>query len=217
MSETEIASIQDVLKECPTGRQVLVALSKNGFSIKSEALGTIASSVNPEKKTITLNTASTKEAGALSLVHAASVLRQRNSGLVLVAENESSEKEVHALRKADALSAQLVFAEEMQQKNPKILETFIKNGNQPMYDAFKLTMAEKNNVNAARSAAVDCYLNAALPDKKLWPSTISKICKGFDNQSYYVAPDERTKTVSDTLYNEPAFNAVFAARMKQGR
>lgn len=213
MSETEIAPIQDILKECPTGRQALVELNKNGFSIKSEALGTIASSVNPEKKTIMLNTTSTNEAQALSLVHAASVLRQRRSGTIL---SDASDKEVQAMRKADALSAQLVFAEEMQQKNPQILETFLKNGNQPMYDAFKLTMAEKNNMNAARSAAVDCYLSAAMPDKKLWPSTISKICKGFDNQSYYVAPDDRAKTVSDTLYNEPAFNAVFAAKAKQG-
>ena len=214
MSETGIASIQDVLKECPTGRGALIELNKSGISIKNEALGTIACAVNMDKKTILLNENASLAAGALSLVHAAAVIRQHRLGTILA---DASNKEVRAMRKADALTTQLVFAEEMSQSNPKILETFIKNGNEPMYNAFKLTMAETNDVNAARSASVDCYLEAAIPDKKLWPSTISQICRGFDGTKYYVAPDEKANPVSDTLFNEPAFNAVFAVKAKQGR
>lgn len=208
--------VQSVLQGSRIGEQSADELMKNGYSVRFDALGQIASSVDPENKTVILNSAASKESTALSLVHAASILRQENSGSILVAENDSSKKEVHALRKADALTAQLVFAEEMRQKNPQILETFLKNGNDPMYFAFKQTMTKTNDQNAARSAAVDCYLDAVVPDNKLGASTISLICKGFDGKGYYVAPDERAKTVSNDLFNEPAFNNAFMSKAQQG-
>ena len=191
---SKVNRIQYMMQDSRIGKQSLDELNKNGYAVKYDASGMISGSVSPESKTVFLNSNATKEAGALSLIDAACFVKQEK-------DFAGDSPEAKAIRKADSLSAQIIFAEEMSQKNPKILETFKANGNEPVYNAFKKVMAETNNMNVARSAAIDCYLSTAGLNSKPWPSTVSRICKGFDGQRYYV---------------ESNAVAAFMAKAKQG-
>ena len=209
-SARKCAPIRDLMNDSSFGEKALDDLKANDCAIKFEFLGKTACSVNPERKRVVLNSASTHEAAALSLVHAARIFQQdKISGPYFP---DLSNEEYQAVRKADALAAQAAFAEETSLKHPKILETFKKNGNEPLYNAFKSTLTETDDLNAARSAAVDCYLKAAVPESNIAPERIGKICT-----FRYAKPEERKKKAeTSTLLNEPAFNTVFAAKMKQG-
>ena len=110
-----------------------------------------------------------------------------------------------------------------------------------MYDAFKQTLDKTNNPDAARSAAVDCYLDAALDGKKPSVEKVASVCKDAKGQSYYIDPktvaamavtkaketaetktDEKKETLKESykepvsIFKEPAFNATLMAKMKQG-
>ena len=209
-SARKCAPIRDLMNDSTFGEKALDDLKADDCTIKFEFLGKIACSVDPERKRVVLNSASTHEAASLSLVHAARIFQQdRISGPYF---SDLSNEEYQAVRKADALAAQAAFAEETSLKHPKILETFKKNGNGPLYNAFKSTLTETDDLNAARSAAVDCYLKAAFPKSNIASETIDKICT-----FRYAKPEERKKkTEKSTLFNEPAFNAVFAAKAQQG-
>ena len=209
-SARKCAPIRDLMNDSTFGEKALDDLKANDCAIKLEFLGKTACSVDPERKRVVLNSASTHEAAALSLVHAARIFQQdKISGPYFP---DLSNEEYQAVRKADALAAQAAFAEETSLKHPKILETFKKNGNEPLYNAFKSTLTETDDLNAARSAAVDCYLKAAVPESNIAPERIGKICT-----FRYAKPEERKKKAeTSTLLNEPAFNTVFAAKMKQG-
>ena len=116
---------------------------------------------------------------------------------------------------ADALTAQVCFAVEMKQKNPKILEIFKANGNTPVCEAYEQAMAETNNLNAARSAAVDCYLDAAMPDNKPSVEKIAAICKTSNGKSYYAEPVASPVKTDTNIFEEPAFNTAFKRGKKQ--
>ena len=62
---------------------------------------------------------------------------------------------------ADALVTQLAFAEEMADKNPKILKTFIRNGNEKLYDAYR-------NKGRDKEAVVDAYRQEKSFRKEDW-------------------------------------------------
>ena len=197
--------IRRMLVSSNIGIESLKALEKMRYSVEFDALGDIASSICPEDKKIVLNSAYSPESGALSVVHASRILKQ---------EREGADKtpETMAVRKADALLAQMLFADEMYQKNPKILETFIARGNGPMYDAYK------NAQRAAYSSCVNLYLDNVMPDKKPAPEKIASVCKDADGQSYYVdAKGEPVRpSMSVNVYNETTFNMAFATKAKQG-
>lgn len=198
--------VRKMLGSCNTGIESLNVLKRTGYSIEFDALGDIASSIYPEDKKIVLNSANSPESGALSVVHATRILNQ---------EREGADKtpETMAVRKADALLAQMLFADEMRQKNPKILETFIARGNGPMYDTYK------NAQRAAYSSCVDLYLDNVMPDNKPSPEKIAHVCKTADGQSYYVdakgVSPEPIKQ-SGNVYDETTFNTAFMAKAKQG-
>ena len=196
--------VRKMLGESKTGNEALNALDESGYSIEFDHLGSISSSIYPQEKKVVLNSNASYESGALSAVYAARLLKQEANGVDMSAESM-------AVRKADALLAQTLFADEMSEKNPKILETFIAKGNGPMYETFK----EKQR--AAFSACVDLFLDNVMPDNKPSAEKIAGICRTANGQSYYGDGKlPKAAEVVGNVYNEPSFNTVFAAKMKQG-
>ena len=206
--DRKTAPIRHILQDSMTGRQSLNTLQESGYSIKVASLGTLSSTVDPEKKTVVLNSKRPRENGALSLVHAACIVKQEKDG----ADNSP---ETMAIRRADSLATQMLFAKETQTNHPQIMEAFEKNGNKPLCDAFLKTMEETNNLNAARSAAVNCYLDAALPNNKPSLEKIAAVCKTLNGQNYYVDPKSAAEKAKTSVFNEPAVNSVFMKKMKQ--
>ena len=144
------------------------------------------------------------------------------------AEVDISDSDLHFMKNNMALALYyegrfdeaVSVAEELRVNRPEILKAFIERGNQPIYDAYVKTMEKTNNPDAARSAAVDCYLNAVLKGTKPSVEKIASICKGFDGQSYYIDPKsaaakEKGESLNN-IFKEPAFNAAFMAKQKQG-
>ena len=218
----EVNRLKTVLQGCTTGKRSLAVLNESGYAINFDLLGFAASSVNPEKKTITLNQLQSEEAQALSLVNAACVLKQEKNGA-------GTSPETMAIRKADALITQMMFANEMSLKNPKIMETFRANGNEALCDAYSRAFAKEFEreaavdffvskgylENTARSVAVDCYLTAAMPNNKPSFEMINKECRDFNGYHYYSGKNRMQEKID--VYTEKSFNAVFAAKAKQGR
>lgn len=216
----EVNRLKTMLQGCTTGKRSLAVLNERGYAINFDLLGFAASSINPEKKTITLNQLQSEESHALSLVNAACVLKQEKNGA-------GKSPETMAIRKADALTTQMIFADEMILKNPKIMETFKANGNEALCDAYCRTFSKEHERQAAvgffaargylenlsRSAAVDCYLTAVLPSNKPSFEMINDVCRDFKGYHYY--SDKNSMKDKIDLYTEKSFNAVLAAKAKQ--
>ena len=185
--------------ECETGKQALDIIKDNHYRVFFNT-GATSAEIDNEYKEIMMPVNVKNSTTALSLTYAAAVIKQEANGVGM-------SKEDVAIRKADALAMQASFASEMSEKMPEILATFIERGNKPVYDAFKQTLDKTNNPDAARSAAVDCYLDTALKGEKPAAEKIASVCKNANGQSYYISADEK---------KESAFNAVFAAKAKQG-
>lgn len=200
------------LDECKTGKQVLNVIKDNHYHLyyKSDAS---SCEIDNEYKHLYMPDNIKRSDETLSLTYAAAVIKQERNGVGM--SNEDI-----AIRRADALAMQVSVAEELRVNRPEILKAFIERGNQPIYDAYVKTMEKTNNPDAARSAAVDCYLNAVLKGRKPSVEKIASICKGFDGQSYYIDPKsaaakEKGESLNN-IFKEPAFNAAFMAKQKQG-
>ena len=193
--------VQYTMNDCAIGRRSWEILKNNNYFIDFDASGDTVCSVNPEKKRITLNASVSKEECALSLVRSARLLMPDEY-------SNTPSAEATEARKADAVSAQLAFAEEMRRKNPKILATFKANGNQALCDAYERALNETNDPDAARSACVDCYLNNVAPDHKPSPKIIARMCKNIYGLSYYVPSKTSNKTLAA---------AITAKANRQGR
>lgn len=218
----EVNRLKTVLQGCMTGKRSLAVLNESGYTINFDLLGFAASSINPEKKTITLNQLQSEESHALSLVSAACVLKQDKNGA-------GTSPETMSIRKADALTTQMIFANEMILKNPKIMETFKANGNEALCDAYERAYIEKHRQSAAveifssmgyleniaRSTAVDRYLTAAMPNNKPSYEMINNVCRDFKGYHYY--SDKNRMKDKINVYTEKSFNTVLAAKAKQGR
>ena len=186
--EEQLGPVRYMMKDCPVGRRSWELLRLNQYAIDFGAAENAVCDVDTEKKTITLNPAASKEACALSLVRSARLVQTD------VYSAESS-PEIAKIREADALSAQLVFAESMRRKNPKILATFKAGGNEDLCALFERTMNETNDESAARSACVDSCLNKTLKDPKPTQNVIAQLCRNEYGLSYYV-PSEKNKSLA---------------------
>ncbi|MBR4127318.1 MAG: hypothetical protein IKR09_07075 [Alphaproteobacteria bacterium] len=209
--------LEAMLSESDIGRKSLDVLKKNGYSIDFDYENTVAPHIDPEHKKVMLNSIWSPESGALSLVHAARTVWQQETG-----KTQSMDLTVNAylataeVCQADAITAQLTFAEEMKDKNPKILKAFRRNGgNEKIYDAYKKAGNEK-------TAAVVSYLQEKSFRKEDWvkiecdkiskvmeesndptkfcknkttPEILKSVCKDYDGNCYL-------KGVKDS--NEPA-------------
>lgn len=194
--------VQYMMSDSAIGRRSWEILKNNKYFIDFDRTGDTVCSIDTEKKRITLNASASKEACALSLVRSARLLMPDEY-------SNTSSVEATEARKADAVSAQLAFAEEMRVKNPKILAVFKANGNESLCDAFDKTLNETNDWDAARSAAVDSYLNKVAHDRKPSSKIIARMCKNVYGLSYYIP--------SGSNSNDTVRTAITVKNKQQGR
>ena len=184
--------VKYLMMSSPTGRRSWELLKLGNYSVDFDTLSDNAvCNIDQENKAVTLNLSASKEACALSLVRSARLLQR---------DVYSADRSVEIMktREADAVSAQLAFAEEMQRKSPRILETFKQDGNESLCGVYDRTFAKTKDSNAARSAVVDSCLSKTLPDRKPSPAVLAEMCRNEYGLSYYVPPknDDSNNTVS---------------------
>ena len=201
--EEQLGPVRYMMKDCPVGRRSWELLRLNQYAIDFGAAENAVCDVDTEKKTITLNPAASKEACALSLVRSARLVQTD-------VYSADSSPEIAKIREADALSAQLVFAEKMRRKNPKILATFKAGGNEDLCALFERTMDETNDESAARSACVDSSLKKMLPEREPAQNVVAQLCRNALGTSYYV-PSKKDDS------NKALAAAVLAKAKQDGR
>ena len=158
----KIDRMETMLAESDIGRKSLDVLKKNGYSFDFNYDDVTAPHIDPEHKKVMLNSLWSMETGALSLVHAARTVWQQETGKTPTADLTINAYLARAeVCQADALVTQLAFAEEMAEKNPKILKTFIRNGNEKLYDAYL-------NKGRDKEAVVDAYKQEKSFRKEDW-------------------------------------------------
>ena len=224
------------------GKQCLNILGWSDYAVDFAPLGLNDSALVPAERKLTLNQNFSEEANALSVIKGACRLKHKKHGAEPTSQMDlDSYMAAHVACNADILSSQLVYAQEMRHKNPKILETFKENGNEGLCDKFEESFAKSKDLNKARSAAIDHYLEKMLPlsnarranmvrnwshgpgshDKPLTSKEVlGNACKGFDGQTYYNgknATNEKLKvrnTLSPQSQNRDysAFLSVLKAR-----
>lgn len=195
------------LESTPTGRQCLNTLDESGYQIcydslfsgfegRSEyshpgGLYAIASTINPEKKRITLSSNVGSYFHLLSLVNAACTVKQEQNGA-------GNSPEIMAVRKADALLTQLQFSKEQ----PVVAYEFYHHLGANMSDVYDIACdveklryiykteeyagrPESDIKDSARSACIDFFLNDVLGKKVPSAEIIADICRDFNGKSYY--------------------------------
>ena len=222
------------------GKQSVKMLNESEYRIGFDSLGSVASSIDPVAKTITLNSAASFKTQMLSLVNAACVLKQEKDGA-------GKSPEIMAVRKAEALMMQKNVADHMD--NSEMYQAFNQNNaaGPEMCQTFRNAVESEywKHVGGDRtpqaavlprvySACIDDYLDKVLPaDKKPSPEQIAKVCRDFDGKSYYT-PDnwysregrnEKTAGRSaqtefkkpSSVYKESVAAAVIAKAKRGGR
>ena len=158
----KIDGIKTLMADSDIGRKSLDVLEKNGYSFDFNYDDVTAPHIDPKHKKVMLNSLWSMETGALSLVHAARTVWQQETGKVPTADLTVNAYLARTeVCQADALVTQLAFAEEMADKNPKILKTFIRNGNEKLYDAYR-------NKGRDKEAVVDAYRQEKSFRKEDW-------------------------------------------------
>ena len=176
--------VQYLMMSSSIGRRAWEIMKNAQYSIGFDALSdNTVCNVDPEKKTIVLNTSASKEVCALELVRSARLLQKDEY-------SDINSAAVTEARKADAVSAQLVFAEEMRRKAPNVLDVFKTGDNTALCDTFDRAMIKTGDTDAARSAVVDSYLSKVAPDRKPSREIVARMCKNIYGLSYYIPPKE---------------------------
>ena len=222
------------------GIQSLKMLNDSEYRIGFDSLGSVASSIDPEAKTITLNSAMSDATQVLSLVNAACVLKQEKDGA-------GKSPEIMAVRKAEAFAIQTVVARNLDPYEKKYKELY-ENKLCGMYDnCYKeeesrhlheedeyIDKPKSAIFEHARSSFVDAYLDKVLPaDKRPSPEQIAKVCRDFEGKSYYTPDNWYSKTGKkemsagqsgqtefkkpDSVYKETINPAIIAKMQQQGR
>ena len=176
------------------GKPSVKTLNESGYRIGFDSLGNVASSIDPEAKTITLNSAMSDEAQVLSLVNAACVLKHEKNGA-------GKSPEIKAVRQADAFAAQMLFAsgwprytDLLKERNPEWFDMYNKvDKGEDIRHFFEeeeyIDQSRSVVCNHARSSFIDACLDKMIPaDKKPSPEQIANVCRNPDGESYYT-PD----------------------------
>ena len=207
-SPIDAVAVRNMLGESKTGIETLKQLEQSGYSIGIKSSSCFLSYMDSDEKKVFLDNELSPEEGALFVVESARVLRHEGKGVNIL--------ETKNVCRADIWTAKLAYAEEMRQKNPQILETFKKDGyGDVLSETYEQAMAETDNPDAARSAAVDYYLNQVAPEKKFLPEAFNKICTNSDGKSYYVGSKVKSspvnavrKTLEESKTGENALNLL---------
>ena len=239
-------TVDGMLLDSVSGKQALNVLGQNDYAVDFASLTFNDSALLPQERKLLLNQNFSIESNALSVIKASCRIKQHQNGAEPTPQMDM-ETYIAAdiVCKADILASQLVYAEEMRQKNPKLLAEFKAEGHTDLCDKFEESFAKTNDLNSARSAVVDSYLEKEMPLKEAKrldyirnrktpiglrkeshtsKELLGKICMGFDGKPYYSGSKATNNKFdiggpqkNDSVMNSTSYNAFLSVLKAKGR
>jgi len=204
-SPKRMERLKKMLSESKTGRQTLEFLKEKGSKMifeKMDYYGYFA----PDKNIVALNPAMSDEDLAVTFVHEVRHAWQDSQMETTTPEMTPKSFLVSGFEiEADACAAEVMYAHEMREKNPKIWDAHQKSPYAPMSTAFEKEFEKTGDVEKARVAALLTWYE--LPLKKNYANTyvdyMSAVAKELKKQKelepQYFAENRSSQLIVDTL------------------
>ena len=184
--------IQTMMQGSDIGKQCVDYLEKTGCEIVFEPTAQNISGFDEMHRKLIMNPAISEEGAALCIIQAACHRRQdRQNNWDMLAEEAPLDKSFFKIiRQADVTATQALFAYEMKEKNPKVMELFNANGYKDVSDKLEESMKESPDKDIARTKAVIQYYHNNDRKTPWMPAHIIResVCTNFNGRTYF---DER--------------------------
>lgn len=204
-SPQRMERLKKMLSESKTGKQTLDFLDQKGAKLIFEKMDYYGY-FSPDNNLVALNPAMSDEDLAVTFVH-----EVRHAWQDSQMETTSPEMTPKAFLisgfeiEADACAAEVMYAHEMREKNPKIWEAHQKSPYAPMSSAFEKSLKESGDVNKARSDALLAWYGLKVKNsyEVTYVDYMSEVAKELKKQKelepQYFAEDRSSKKIVDTL------------------
>ena len=153
-SAERMEALKKMLSESKTGRQTLEFLEEKGSKMIFEKMKYYGY-FSPDKNIVALNPRMSNEDLAVTMVHE---IRHAWQDSQMQATDPKMTPKAFLTSgfaiEADACAAEVTYAHEMREKNPKIWDAHQKSGYAPMSTAFEKTFNETGSVEQARADAL---------------------------------------------------------------
>lgn len=204
-SPKRMERLKKMLSESKTGKQTLDFLKEKGSDLIFEKMDYYGY-FSPDKNLVALNPAMSDEDLAVTFVHEVRHAWQDSQMATTSPEMTPKAFLVSGFEiEADACAAEVMYAHEMREKNPKIWEAHQKSPYAPMSTAFEKTFKETGDADKARAEALLTW--HSLKVKNHYADTyvdyMSAVAKELKKQKelepQYFAEDRSSKLIVDTL------------------
>lgn len=204
-SPERMERLKKMLSESKTGQQTLDFLKEKGSKLIFEKMNYYGY-FSPDNNLVALNPAMSDEDLAVTFVHEMRHAWQDSQMDTTAPEMTPKSFLVSGFAiEADACAAEVMYAHEMREKNPKIWEAHQKSGYAPMSTAFEKTFKETGDADKARADALltwyDLKVKSSYADTYVdYMSHVAKeLKKQKEIEPQYFAEDRPTKLIVDTL------------------
>ncbi len=204
-SPKRMERLKKMLSESKTGKQTLDFLEEKGSKLIFEKMDYYGY-FSPDNNLVALNPAMSDEDLAVTFVHEVRHAWQDSQMETTSPEMTPKSFLVSGFEiEADACAAEVMYAHEMREKNPKIWEAHQKSPYAPMSTAFEKTFKETGDADKARADALLTW--HSLKVKNHYADTyvdyMSAVAKELKKQKelepQYFAEDRSSKLIVDTL------------------
>ncbi|MBR1777705.1 MAG: hypothetical protein IJ752_03860 [Alphaproteobacteria bacterium] len=204
-SPQRMERLKKMLSESKTGKQTLDFLEEKGSKLVFEKMQYYGY-FSPDNNLVALNPAMSDEDLAVTFVHEVRHAWQDSQMQTTTPEMTPKAFLVSGFEiEADACAAEVTYAHEMREKNPKIWDAHQKSPYAPMSTAFEKTFKETGNVEQARSAALLTWYDLKVKNhySDTYVDYMSAVAKELKKQKemepQYFAEDRSSKLIVDTL------------------
>ena len=204
-SPERMERLKKMLSESKTGKQTLDFLESKGSDLIFEKMKYYGY-FSPDKNLVALNPAMSDEDLAVTFVHEVRHAWQDSQMQTTTPEMTPKSFLVSGFEiEADACAAEVTYAHEMREKNPKIWDAHQKSPYAPMSTAFDKEFKESGDVDKARSAALLTWYDLRVKNHYAdtyvdYMSTVAKeLKKQKEMEPQYFAEDRSSKLIVDTL------------------
>lgn len=210
-SAERMERLKDMLRESKTGRQTLEFLEEKGAKLIFEPMDYYGY-FSPDKNIVALNPAFSDEDCAVTFVHevrhAWQDTQMSKNGLESTTTPVMTPKSFFVsgyFIEADACAAEVTYAHEMRETNPKIWEAHQKSGYAPMSTAFEKKFKETGSVEEARQEALLTWYGLKVQQnyEKTYVDYIGQVAGALKQQRklepVYFSEDRSTKLMLDLM------------------
>ena len=204
-SPERLERLKKMLAESKTGQQTLDFLEQKGSKIIFEKMNYYGY-FSPDNNLVALNPAMSDEDLAVTFVHEVRHAWQDTQMDTTSPEMTPKSFFVSGFAiEADACAAEVMYAHEMREKNPKIWAAHQKSGYAPMSTAFEKTFKETGDADKARADALltwyDLKVKSSYADTYVdyMAQVARELKKQKEFEPQYFAENRSTKQIVDTL------------------